>query len=309
MARQTEPGASPTVSRVAWTRGQACLPLAEILGDGPAIPLSGDIANSCVADNVDILVSRRLTRIDVVPTVVPHDVDLDTVTTITAAIGDGPHSSLAAVIAARLADRLQVPGELATVFRTEEEAGPATRKLDRLAVDHPNLQRRALQAVDAKGLVATLSATTLLIVGAPGGSWFQRQIFGPGHRLLVAAPGGAVVVRSAPRRCYHEATNPGGVAVSPHLAAADAQALVSYEAVPVADAGKLVGIVRAAALRENAGDSVVADLMEAPVAVSATEPADAAADLEEFFGNSPIPVIDSSGHLLGVIRQGSAKMG
>jgi hypothetical protein len=222
---------------------------------------------------------------------------------ITAAIGDGPHSSLAATVADRLAGRLEVPGELATVFRTAEEADSATERLDRLALQHPDLQRRAVQAPDAKGLVSTLSSTTLLVVGAPGGSWFQRQIFGPGHRLLVAAPGGSVVVRSAPRRCYHEAASPAGVAVGPHLAVEDARALVRHETVPVADEGKLIGILRAAALRKSTTDSVVADLMEAPVAVSAAEPASAAAELAEFFGQSPIPVIDSYGQLVGVIPQ------
>ncbi len=302
MAQHTDPPAVAGFGRVAWTRGSACLPLAELLSEGPAIPLSGDIERSCVVDRVDLLVLRRMSRIDLVPTVVPHGVDFEEVTAVTAAIGEGPHSSLAAAVTDRVAAALGVPAELATVYRTEDESHSAISRLDRFAREYPGLRRRAVAARDARGLIDALSPSTLLVIGAPGGSWLQRQIFGPGHRLMVAAPGGALVVRNAARRCYHEAADPARVVVSPYLSVSDALTFMDHETVPVADAGRLVGIVRTAALRNAGPDSVVADAMEPPVSVAATEPAGAAIDLMDFLDDGPVPVIDKTGHLVGVIH-------
>ena len=293
--------AVPGLGRVAWSRGTGCLPLAELLGDEQPIALGSDLAHSCITNGVEFLVARRAFRFDLVPTATPYAIDLDNTTSVTAAIGDGPHSELAAKVAARLAARLDVPGELATVFRSGEASSAAMHKLGLLADRFPHLGTRAIQGSTARDLIDTLSPSTLLVVGAPGGSWFQRQIVGPGHRLLVAAPAGAVVVKSAPRRCYQDTVAASGIAVSPMLALADARSLVTLDTVPVAHEGRLVGILRASAATEGASGRVVADVMEPVVAVGATEPAAGAHGLAEFLGGGPVPVVDRKDRLIGVI--------
>ncbi len=293
--------AAPDLGRVAWSRGKGCLPLAELLSGAPPIALGSDLARSCITAGVDFLVARRAFRFDLVPTATPHAIDLESTTSVTAAIGEGPHSELAAAVTARLAGRLGVPGELATVFRSGDSSSAAAHKLGLLTDRFPYLGARAIQGSTARDLIDALSPSTLLVVGAPGGSWFQRQIVGPGHRLLVAAPAGAVVVRSAPRRCYQDTVDAGGIAVSPMLTLADARSLVTLDTVPVAHEGRLIGILRASAAAEGRSARTVADVMEPAVAVSATEPADAVHGLADFLGGGPVPVVDREDRLIGVI--------
>ena len=293
------------LGRVAWTRGLGCLPLAERLDDGPPIAISGDLQRSCVTDRVDLLVARRFGSFDLVPVAVPHQVDFGNVCAVTAAVGEGPHSPLAAAVAARLALALGVPGELATVYRSYEEMPWALDRLERLSRDYPHLGHRATKESTAVKLIDSLAPSTLLIVGAPGGSWFQRQIYGPGHRLLVAAPAGAIAVRSAPRRCYHEAVEPAGIAVGPRLTVGDALRVVAHQVVPVADNGHLVGMLRATAMTEVPSETRVAHVMEPAVAVTSTARVSAAGELAEFLEHSPVPVVDPDGRLIGVIPSGT----
>lgn len=297
---------APDLGTVAWTRGEGCLPLAEVLADEQPVALGSDLARSCVEDRVDFLVTRRASRFDLIPTAVPSSIDLSATTSVTAAIGVGPHSELAAQVAARLAAKLGVPGELSTVLRSGDASSTAMRKLGQLAERFPHLTARAMEGTTARALIETLSPSTLLVVGAPGGSWFQRQIVGSGHRLLAAAPAGAIVVKSAPRRCYQDAVGAHGVAVSPLLALADARSLVSLETVPVAHEGRLVGILRGSATTESPFGRTVADVMEPAVAVDATEPASAARELIDFLGRGPIPVVGGEDRLLGVIPHATA---
>ena len=297
----------PVFGRVAWSRGKGCLPLAEALADDKPTGLGSDLASSCVDNGVDFLVARRAARFDLVPTATPHSIDLESTTSVTAAIGDGPHSKLAAAVAARLAGRLDVPGELATVFRTEDASSQTMHRLGLLADLFPQLGTRAIKGATARDLIDTLSPATLLIVGAPGGSWFQRQLVGPGHRLLVAAPAGTVVVRSAPRRCYREAVDARGIAVSPLLSLIDARSLVTLDTVPVAHEGRLVGILRAVAVAAGSDAALVADVMEPVVAVGATEPIDAIGEIADFMGRGPVPVIDRNERLVGVIPHSTAQ--
>lgn len=295
----------PGSLRVAWVRGRGCLPLAEVLATGEPIRIDGDLTRSCVANRIDLLVARRISSFELVPTVVPHNVDLATIETVSAAVADGPHSPLVARLAARLGAKLGVRAELVTAYRTPEELPVAMDRLNRLARPHPGLEWRADQSTNAAGLIDMLNPSTLLLVGAPGGSWFQRQLFGPGHRLLVSAPSGAVVVRDAPRRCYHAATDPAGVAVGPRLTIADARRLIEHPVVPVSEAGLLVGVLRVSALTDAPGHLPVADLMEDPVAVAATEDVASATDLGEFFEGGPVPVVDHAGQLIGTIAAGA----
>ena len=59
------------------------------------------------------------------------------------------------------------------------------------------------------GLLVLLGLfAVLVVIGAPGGSWFQRQLFGAGARLQAAAPGGVLVVRQDVPRVYQAMTAP-----------------------------------------------------------------------------------------------------
>lgn len=287
--------------RVAWTRGDGCRPLAELLGDSPGRPIESNLRQVCVSDRVDLLVTRRLTSFDLVPLVVPQSVALGDVASVSVAVSGGPHSDLAASVAARIAARLGVPGELATAYRTANEHEDAMQRLERIGGAHPELDRRAIEASSAAALVDPLTADTLLVLGAPGGSWLQRQLFGPGHRLAVAAPGGVVIVRSAPRRCFQDTDPDSRHAVGPQLAVREALRLFADAVIPVAEGGKLVGIVRAATLRSAHKRTAIGDVMEPAVAVSATEPTEAAAELYEFLDGGPVPVVDEQGYFIGTI--------
>ena len=297
--------AVPLIGRAAWTRGRGCQPLAEMLSDEAAIPVKGDLHTMCVSAAIDILVGRKMTRFDLVPTVVPHNIDLDRVTSVTIAVGEGPHTPLAAAVGARIAACLGVPGEMATVFRTAPESHVALERLGRFAASYPGMGHRSIANSSATVLLDGLDPSALLVVGAPGGSWIHRQLFAPGHKLQVAAPGGAVVVRAAPRRCFQEAVDATGIAVSPHLSASVADALISHPSVPVADHGELVGIVRRGALEEAGPSDQVGQIMEPPVSVAPTDSAAAARALHEYLDFGPVPVVGDGGTLTGVVLAGT----
>lgn len=286
---------------VAASRGRGCFDLAQLLTDEPVRRIEGDLLRSCIEQRVDALVARRLTKFDLVPTLAPYDVEFDEIGSVAAAVGEGPHSPLATAVAVRLGSRLAVPVEVATVYRREEERAEAMLRLERLAEPYPDLSRRAVRRPAAPRLTDTLEPASLLVVGASGGGWFYRQIYGPGHRLLVKAPAGAVVVRDTARRCFQDAEDPTPTAVGVHLSIADARRVIAHRVVPVAEEGRLVGILRAAALAAAAPDQPVAAVMEPPVAVVTTEPLEVARELRHHLEGGPVPVVDEEGWLVGIL--------
>jgi len=292
--------------RVAWSRGAGCSDIAALLSDTASIRIDGDLRRSCLRDRVELLVTRRLSSFDLVSIVVPHHVEIGLVESVTAAVGDGPHSQLAATVAARVGAKLGVPAAVATVYRREDEVPAALDRLNRLGARYPNIGKLAISEPSATRLVESLNPGTLLVVGAPGGSWLQRQLFGTGHRLVVRAPGGALVVRSAPRRCFQDAICAVGVAIGGGLMVKDALQVLAHPLVPVAEDGRLVGLARAAALLDADPTQSVAAVMEPPIAVAAHEPTATVATLQKHFGDSPIPVVDADGYLLGTIPQSPA---
>ena len=302
-AARTPPEKAAAELRVGWTRGEGCLPLAELLTSDP-IPVGKQLVATCVEERLDAVVTRGRSPSDVVSTLTPRSFDAESaerVEEVVVAVADGPNSPFAVAIADRVRSALDVPGRMLTVFRSEAEHVAAELRLSSYAGSHPRFSRDALEAPNVKVLLDALSAGSLLVIGAPEGSWFQRQLLGPGPALIGGAPGPSIAVRSAPRRCFHLMRPAAGRAVAPHMAARDALLVTTDPTVPVADGGLLLGIARREALRSASADASVADVMEDPVAVQTTEPTTAADELSEFLDGGPIPVVGEKSELLGLI--------
>ncbi len=278
-----------------WTRGEGCEDLARLLGD--AAPVDGDLRSACLDRKADLLVQRRLSSFDLVSTAVPQGFDRKTVTGVVAAVGGGPHSQLAASAAERLAESLGVGGRLVTGARGPDEREEARHLVETLAGAVPGLVPEVVEVEGAGDLVDALEDGMLLVVGAPGGSWFQRQFFGPGRQLIRSAPGGVIVVRSSPRRCF-QAAEPVE-ALSPHLPVEEAIRLAEYPLTPVADEGRLVGLFRNSPTIEQG--TTVGEVMSEGVFVSVDDPIDAVAEVAGFFDGSPVPVVDRDGSLSGAV--------
>ena len=290
------------MDQVAWTRGQGCVDVADALSGGTATRIEGDLAEGCIRDRVDTLVTRKLTSFELVPVVVPSAVDLAAVGRITVAVGEGPHSPFAVAVAARLAVTMDVPARAVSVQAPDTDVGEALGRIDELIGHLDGIEAAVIEGSSVTALAEGLDDETLLVVGAPGGSWFQRQIYGPGRRLRVAAPAGILTVRTAPMRCFHRLDDPHDSMVGADMAVADARNLALPEVASVADHGELVGLVRRSAFADADPQAPVRSIMELPVALAATDPVSEVDEVHEFFGDAPIPVVDDEHMLLGVVR-------
>lgn len=290
----------PKPFRTAWARGSGSREIAEALGAGKATPVGRDWSATCIGERIDLLVTRRLPSFDLVSVAVPVDVSLERVGSVTAAIGGGPHSELAASVAAALAATIGVESSFVSVYIDESERPEVTERLQSLAALHDAANTVLLEASTAGAILDSLDESSLLVVGAPGGSWLQRQFFGPGHRLAVNAPGGAVVVRHAPPRAFHE-MGECGLVFGPHMTAGAAARLVAHETTPVAEDGRLVGIVSSGALDVAEPTAEVAEVMDPPVSISVDEAVGALAELKASLDGAPVPVVDGDGRLIGCI--------
>lgn len=282
--------------RVAFTRGEQCAELASILGPGDASRITGDLRRFAIERRLDLLVAGRLSGFDLVPVVVPHGLDLDRVRGITAAVGAGPHTPLAAALAVDIGTALDIPVELVAVVAPGE---PVPESLGES--EDPGVSRRVIVAKSARSLVDALAPDHALVLGAPGGSWIYRQLLGAGRHLLHRAPAGAVIVRNAPRRCFHEMSGPDGRVVSPHLSAADALSVTEAPVVAVAHDGQLVGVAFRSQLADAAPSSDVGSVMVEPIALHETDPVTAAGELHLLLEGGPIPVVDDRGMLKGLL--------
>lgn len=283
--------------RVLWTRGDGCRELALTLGASK--PVEGDLRAACLRGRADLLVARKLTSFGLVSVAVPHDVHREAIAGIVAAVGGGPHSTLAAMVAERIGRALDVPASLASGSRSPREDEAAEQVLSDLRDVVPALPAKVVRASSPGDLVAGLPPGSLLVVGAPGGSWMQRQFFGPGRRLVVRAPAGAVVVRRAPTRCFQAMEEP--MVFGPAMPAREARRLLRDPVAPVVEEGRLIGIVRRATLAALAVGSTVADAMEEQVSVRDDEAVDAIERVP--VDVDPVPVVDTEGRLRGVIRR------
>ena len=289
--------------RVVFTRGKGCLELAEALGDDVG-RVQGDLAESCLDDRADVLVSKRLpSGFDLVNVAVPVDFEPERVTKVVATVAGGPHSVLAAETASTMASRLGVEAEMLSAARSDGEIDAATEILDQVGAYLPDLGRRAVVVDGMAELVENLDDGALLVLGAPGGSWLNRSRTGPGARLRRTAQAGAVIVRSAPDRVFRFMGDP--VYVSPLRLADDTLRIHKENTLAVADGGLLVGLVRREGLMK-AGASPVATVMEEALSVRLDETISQARELEPTFGPDPIPVTDHDEHLVGGLSLPSA---
>lgn len=282
---------------VVWTRGKGCSELAEILGRGQAGRIKGDLGEACIGNRADLLVSKRLPGdFDLVNVAVPVDFQPEKVTRVAAAVGGGPHSLLAAETAESIGQALGVPFEMVSASIPGDDPEEANAILDQLAAEVPAMRSRVVEVDGVTELVEGLEEGALLVLGAPGGTWLQRNVYGPGARLRRTAQAGVVLVRSAPDRVFRFMGDP--VYVAPLRHADDTLRTHEEKMLAVAEDGILVGLVRRERLAE-AGSRPVGSVMEEAVSVRVDETLKEAAELTPTFGEDPIPVTDHEEYLVG----------
>lgn len=283
--------------KVVWTRGRGCHELAEVLGGEQVDRIQGDLAEGCISERADVLVAKKLpSDFDLVNIVVPVDFDAEKVTSVVATVAGGPHSVLAAETAVRLAANLGVRAEMISAARSPEEIETAREMLNQVGADLPDVKRRVLVVDGISELVDDVDDGSLLVLGAPGGSWLNRSRTGPGARLRRTAQAGVVMVRSAPDRVFRFMGEP--VYVAPLRQADDTLRIHTENTLAVADGGRLIGLVRRERL-VRAGGEPVASVMEDALSVKVDETILEAWLLEPTFGPDPIPVTDHEEHLVG----------
>ncbi len=284
---------------VVWVRGPGCQQLADLLAGGEAGRVGPDLRASCIEQRADLLVARRLASFDLVPVAVPRNFDPRKVAAVAAGVAGGPHSVLAARVAERLGRALQVPSTLLAASPDSGSDDAAEAALERAAALVPVPERRLVRGANPGAAVRALPPGSLLVLGAPGGTWWRRQLTGPGHQLQAAAPAGAILVRSGPRRCFQDMDEPA--AMGPQMPAGEARRLATDAVVPVAEQGCLVGLVRRRALESADPAAPLGALMEAPVFVRLDDDLSRAAGLSTFLEGAPVPVVDADGRLSGLL--------
>ena len=292
---------------IGWTRGEGCQTLASLLAEEPT-SISDDLRRSVIDNKVELLVTKKMSSFDLTSVAIPSAFDAENLTSVVAAVGGGAHSPLAAEVASTVGRSLGLPVTLKTVYRPDEQA-EAEQRLARMADAFPGVKTDALESSTVRAILEGVDDSALLVVGAPGGSWLNRQLFGPGHRLIAGSAGGTITVRFSDRKVFHDTVDANGFALGARMLASTAFELVNHAVVPVADEGFLTGIVRRAELASSLPAATVADLMEDPVSLLHDEPLHAAGDLDEHMEGSPIPVTDSDGRLVGVLPVGGTMLG
>lgn len=281
---------------VVWTRGKGCLDLASVLGGDDSDRVGGDLAESCIEHRADLLIAKRLpSNFDLLNVAVPIDFEPQSVEKVVATVGGGPHSQFAAELAVRLAEGLDVPVEAVSAVDDEDDEEAATDQLQQLSELLGSIPTRVVVG-GVEELPESLEEGTLVVLGAPGGSWISRSRTGPGARLRRSAQGGVVVVRASPDRVFRFMDEP--VYVAPMRTADDTLRLHPQGTLAVAEEGRLIGLVRREGLK-RAGSAQVASVMEDARSVRVDATLLNAWDLQPEFGPDPIPVTDHDEHLVG----------
>lgn len=290
-----QPGVSPPVL---WTRGKGCAELAALLSAGEPVRVTGDVAETCIRHRAELLVSRRINpSFDLVSVAVPVEFEPGGVGSVVAAVAGGPNSLLAAQVTRRIARALGVEAAMVSAYRDDEDRGKALATVEAVYRLLPDLSYRLVQVRDVRALTEGLAEDTLLVLGAPGGNWFQRMMFGRGVRLRQQAPNGAVIVRRAPRRVFQVMGDP--VFVGPLREAVDILRVHPQRMLAVVDRSRLIGLVDRDALHLAEPGAPVEAFMEPPVSVPLDAPLEEAEELRGRFGVDPIPVTDEEGRLVG----------
>ncbi len=283
--------------RAVWSRGNGCVELATLI-DPDAQRVEGDLTEFVVGHRADILVSKRFSAsFEVIPTLVPFDVSFDRVESVAALVAGGPHSELAARVAHRLGATLAVPTRLECAYETDGGQVEALNVVERLVALVPGVEAGILQAGSASEVIEKTGDGTLLVVGAPGGSFLQRQFFGKGARLIARSSIGAVAVREAPRRVFHGMDEPAYV--SPYMGAGDAARLMAGGLIAVVEDGVLIGSVTGTSLLMAGDGPRVVDCMREPVSLGRLDTVDDGIDQLRTLGVPSLPVVDDNLNLLG----------
>ncbi len=285
---------------VLWTRGRGCRELAEVLSDVEPVRVTDQLAQVCIDHRAELLVSRRLsTAQDLVNRASPVDFDTGKIDRVVAAVGGGPHSVLAAEVAARVGEVLGLHATMISAYREPSGQGGALQAIEAIADRVPTLEYRLVEAAKIADLSEHLDEGTLVVLGASGGSWFQRLFFGPGAKLRSEAEAGAVVVRSAPRRVFQVMEPP--VFVGPLLQVDDVRRTMAEPVVAIVDRGVLQGIVVLDDLDRARGDESVGSFAVPFDGIDVMAPV---ADLPaSTYPGAALPVVSEDGRLVGAFRR------
>jgi CBS domain-containing protein len=291
--------ASTAERRVVWAGGSQAQDLANSLAASEVTKAGSNLASSCIDARADLLVLSNRTSLDLCSVAVPHSFSSQATASIVAAVGGGPHSFLAATLASWLSDALGVPAS--AVFGYSDPAGlsGAHAVLDQLTDRLPQLTSRTVEALSPSAMVQALPSGTLLVVGAPGGSWFQRRFFGPGARIRAKASDGTIVVNYRPA-CVYQIMQPP-IAFGPKMRVADALQLSEGLDVHVAERGKLLGTVRIEALDHADRDQEIHQIMDTEIFLSVDDPINEAVELVTLHDNGLVPVVDDQSYLVGCV--------
>lgn len=257
------------------------------------------VVDAAVGHRAELLVARRTSvSRDLLPVAAPRDLDLDRVDRVVAAVGGGPHSELAAVVAASIGEGLDVEAQMVCAYAEPGDRATAEATVALIADLVPPMAHQVIQADLVADLLEEHGPSTLFVLGAPGGSFLQRLFFGPGARLIARAEVGAVVVRTAPTRVFQRMDEP--VWISRHLPAVEALRLhPGTDPIPVVDDGVVVGLARREALGE-AGSAPVETVMIEPVVIDADDLMMEAARAADQVGGA-VPVVHDD-RLVGLLE-------
>jgi CBS domain-containing protein len=284
---------------VVWAGGSQARDLAEALSDGRAQRSGPNLAASCVESGAALLVLSKRSSFDLSSTATAHGFDRDKTRSIVAAVGGGPHSMLAASIADWLSLRLGVSASAVYGYSDPSDRSKAEEVLRVTLARLPGMDACTIEAPSPAAMVRMLPAGTLLVVGAPEGSWFQQRFFGPGARIRAMASSGNIVVRHSPTRIYQVMQDP--IAYGPHMRVSDALKISDGLDVVVAEHGKLIGTVQAQSMMSVRSDLELHQVMDDGQVLAPDDTVDEAVMLTTTRRGILVPVIDAEEHLVGCV--------
>lgn len=277
--------------RTVYVRGHGTESLATLI-DTESERVQDNLTAEAIEHRADLLVAKRIgSGRGLLPVAAPRDIDLDRTDRVIAAVGGGPHSELAARVARAVGVARDVPSRMICAYQEGSSPEGALSTVEHLAELVPDLEYLVLPGAHVRDLLTMEGDGALLVLGAPGGSFLQRQYLGPGARLIAKAPVGAVVVQTAPRRVFHAMEEPQWVGAQ--MACRDALALHDVDPVPVVDAGVVVGCAHRADLERGGAEPVKRVMSE-------VEPVDAETELEDLESGPVRPVLHD-GRLVGLL--------